>query len=90
MNSDPSKTSNTPENLDSLNAKRTVARSLSIMKIRLINYLNKVDDEGDHFSRFGSCNEFTMGIHHGSKIPNNHQPKDSPPAPTMTSEENQS
>ena len=52
------------ENPDSLNARRTVARSFSSMKIRLINYLNKVEEDGENTSRFGSCNEFTMGIHH--------------------------
>ena len=46
----------------SLNARRTVARSMNIWKIRLINYLNKVEDN-DSPSRFGSCNEYTFGIH---------------------------
>ena len=47
---------------ESLNARRTVARSMNIWKIRLINYLNKVEDN-DSPSRFGSCNEYTFGIH---------------------------
>ena len=59
MSSNPNKIDE--NNPDSLNARKTVARSLSSMKIRLINYLNKVDD-GEN-TRFGSCNEFTMGIH---------------------------
>ena len=47
---------------ESLNARRTVARSMNIWKIRLINYLNKVEDN-DSPSRFGICNEYTFGIH---------------------------
>jgi hypothetical protein len=47
---------------ESLNARRTVARSMNIWKIRLINYLNKAEDN-DSPSRFGSCNEYTFGIH---------------------------
>ena len=46
---------------ESLNARRTVARSMNFWKIRLINYLNKVEDN-DSPSRFGSCNEYTFGI----------------------------
>ncbi len=49
----------TEESSYALNSRLTVMRSLSMMKVRLINYLNKVDTED---TRFGSCNEFTMGI----------------------------
>ena len=45
----------------SLNARRTVARSYNIWKIRLINYLNKVEDN-DTPSQFGSCNKYTLEI----------------------------
>ena len=45
----------------SLNARTTVARSYNIWKIRLINYLNKVEDI-DSPSQFGSCNEYTLEI----------------------------
>ena len=53
---------NNQQQPESLNARRTVARSMNIWKIRLINYLNKVEDN-DSPSRFGSCNEYTFGIH---------------------------
>ena len=52
----------------SLNARRTVARSYNIWKIRLINYLNKVEDN-DTPSRFGSCNEYTFGINENIRPP---------------------
>ena len=56
------------ENPDSysLNPRLTLVRSLSSMKIRFINYLNKVDDPDTH-QRFASCNEFTLGINNGKK-----------------------
>ncbi len=53
---------NNQQQPESLNARRTVARAMNIWKIRLINYLNKVEDN-DSPSRFGSCNEYTFGIH---------------------------
>ena len=53
---------------ESLNARRTVARSMNIWKIRLINYLNKVEDN-DTPSRFGSCNEYTFGINENIRPP---------------------
>jgi len=47
----------------SLDPKLRVMRSLSSMKLRFINYLNRpVDLIEDQGSRFGSCNEFTLGI----------------------------
>ena len=56
------------EEESSLNARRTVARSYNIWKIRLINYLNKVEDN-DTPSRFGSCNEYTFGINENIRPP---------------------
>jgi len=47
----------------SLDPKLRVMRSLSTMKLRFINYLNRpVESIEDQGSRFGSCNEFTLGI----------------------------
>ena len=48
----------------SLDPKLKLLRSLSSVKLRFINYLNKVDT-GE--TRFGSCNEFTLGINDGAK-----------------------
>ena len=56
------------EEESSLNARRTVARSYNIWKIRLINYLNKVEDN-ETPSRFGSCNEYTFGINENIRPP---------------------
>ena len=66
------------EEESSLNARRTVARSYNIWKIRLINYLNKVEDN-DTPSRFGSCNEYTFGINENIRPP---------PVPSVKKNEN--
>ena len=45
----------------SLDPKLRVLKSISAMKLRFFNYLNKTENPGEN-SRFGSCNEFTLGI----------------------------
>lgn len=42
-----------------LNPKLTVQRGLTSIKLKVINFMNRVDDGN---TRFGSCNEFTMGL----------------------------
>ena len=46
----------------SLDPKLRVIKSLSSMKLRFVNYLNRVESTENQGSRFGSCNEFTLGI----------------------------
>lgn len=44
----------------SLKSGMTAMRSLAGMRVRLVSFLTKVEPENT--SRFGSCNEFTMGM----------------------------
>ena len=53
----------------SLDPKLRVMRSISSLKLRLVNYLNKTDTPGGEESRFGSCNEFTLGINQNQRRP---------------------
>jgi len=47
----------------SLDPKQTLFRSCSWMKLRFINYLTRPENSPEvQGSRFGSCNEFTLGI----------------------------
>ena len=50
----------------SLDPKLRVLKGLSTMKVRFINYLNRVDATESQ-SRFGSCNEFTLGMNDGKE-----------------------
>ena len=52
----------------SLDPKQTLFRGASWMKLRFINYLTRPENPPEvQGSRFGSCNEFTLGINQNNE-----------------------